>query len=378
LTAPLPGTDQRGSVAGLPTAALPAAILHDGDTRVRALISLNGNPAAAIPDQLKVVEALERLELLVQVDIKMSATAQLADYVVAPTMSLETPSCTVLQDMLSRTFVGIGLGEPWAQYTKAVVAPPAGSDVIDEWAFLFGVARRLGLELEFGMPGSGVPPVPLDMGSTPTTDELLDLFTAGSRIPLDEVRRHPHGALFPDPPVVVQPADPDCTDRLDVANADMMRDLGEIAALPVVHDGEVLPSGEHLDFRLVPRRIQQAINSSGRTLRGLRRRTYNPAFLHSDDLERLGLRAGDLAEIRSRRAAIVAVVEPDDTLRPGLVSMTHAFGALPGRDDVRVTGSNTGRLLAADRDVQPYTGQPLMSNVPVSVRAATRSADDGA
>ena len=369
LTEPLPGTDQRGSVAGLPTAALPASILHDGDTRIRALISLNGNPAAAIPDQLKVVEALESLDLLVQVDILMSATAQLADYVVAPTMSLETPSCTVLQDMLSRTFVGIGLGEPWAQYTKAVVAPPPGSDVLEEWEFLYGVAQRMELNLEFGVPGSATPPVPLDMEHKPTTDELLDLFTAGSRVPLDEVRKHPHGALFPDPPVVVQHKDPDCTDHLDVANPDMMRDLSEIAIQLPSDTDEVLPSGERLEFRLVPRRIQQAINSSGRSLRGLRKRTYNPAFIHPDDLARLGLRAGDLAEIRSRRSAITAIVQPDETVRPGLVSMTHAFGNLPGRDDVRRTGSNTGRLLVTDRGIQPYTGQPLMSNIPVSVRA---------
>ncbi len=179
LTEPLPGTDQRGSVAGLPTAALPAAILHDGDTRIRALISISGNPAAAIPDQLKVVEALEALDLLVQVDITMSATAQLADYVVAPTMSLEVPSCTVLQDQLSRSFVGIGYGEPWAQYTKAVAERPPGADLLEEWEFLYGVAQRMGLDLTFGMPGGAVPPVPLDMQHPPTTDELLDLADRG-------------------------------------------------------------------------------------------------------------------------------------------------------------------------------------------------------
>ena len=133
-----------------------------------------------------------------QVDITMSATAQLADYVVAPTMSLEVPSATMLQDQLSRTFVGIGYGEPWAQYTKAVAERPAGADLLEEWEFLYGVAQRMGLDLTFGQPGGAVPPVPLDMEHPPTTDELLDLVTAGSRVPLDEVRKHPHGALFPE------------------------------------------------------------------------------------------------------------------------------------------------------------------------------------
>jgi hypothetical protein len=49
--------------------------------------------------------------------------------------------------------------------------------------------------------------------------------------------------------------------------------------------------------------------------------------------------------------------------------MTHAFGGLPRRDDVHRLGSNTGRLMTVDKGIQPYTGQPLMGNVPVSVRA---------
>jgi anaerobic selenocysteine-containing dehydrogenase len=92
--------------------------------------------------------------------------------------------------------------------------------------------------------------------------------------------------------------------------------------------------------------------------------------MHPDDLAELGLAGGDLAEIRSARAAIVAVVEPDEGLRRGLVSITHGFGGLPGEDDddVRRLGSNVGRLLSAVDDLQPYTYQPMMSNIPVSVR----------
>lgn len=67
-------------------------------------------------------------------------------------------------------------------------------------------------------------------------------------------------------------------------------------------------------------------------------------------------------------------MEPDDTLRRGLVSMTHAFGGLPDREtDVRQTGANTGRLLSVDRDLQPYTSQPRMSNVPVAVKAIDKT-----
>ena len=75
--------------AACPTAALADEILVEGDGRVRALISLGGNPMAAWPDQLKTYEAMQALDLNVTLDIKMSATAKLADYVIAPKLSLE-------------------------------------------------------------------------------------------------------------------------------------------------------------------------------------------------------------------------------------------------------------------------------------------------
>jgi len=69
---------------------------------------------------------------------------------------------------------------------------------------------------------------------------------------------------------------------------------------------------------------------------------------------------------------MLGIVEPDATLRAGLVSMVHSFGGLPGPQDkhVRDWGTNPGRLLRVDQDVDRYTGQPRMSNVPVRVRAA--------
>ena len=48
-----------------------------------------------MPDQLKTNAALRALDLLVTIDIKMSATAQLADYVIAPKLSLEVDGITL-------------------------------------------------------------------------------------------------------------------------------------------------------------------------------------------------------------------------------------------------------------------------------------------
>jgi anaerobic selenocysteine-containing dehydrogenase len=360
----LRGSGLRQSLAGLPTAGLPEDILSDAPDRVRALVSVGGNPVAAWPDQLRTIEALSATDLLVQVDIKMSATARLADYVVAPKMSLETASFTYLTDRLSEYAVGYtGPSIPWAQYAEPLVQPPEPSDLIEEWEFFYGLARRMGLQLVIGGPSG----LALDMDKKPKTEDILGALTFGARVPLEEVRKHPRGVSIKDPPVFVAPKDPGWTGRLDVGNEEMTTDLRAVASRPLDEEA-VAEDGEVLAFRLISRRMQGVYNSSGRALRPMRRRPYNPAFMHPEDLVVLGLCEGDTVEIRSRRATILGVAEADDTLRRGLVSMSHAFGDGPKYDsELRTQGSPTGRLLSLDY-FQPYTGQPQMSNIPVSVR----------
>lgn len=359
---------------GLQASALAEEILLEGDGQIRALIGVGGNPASAIPDQDLNVRALEQLDLLVHIDIKLSATASLADYVIAPKLPLEMPGMTLVQDQL--TFYGSGFGyrEAHAQYTPPVARPPEGSEVVEEWVFFYDLARRMGLPLSIGpatatgAPGDPAARVPLDMGRHPTHEALFEILTRNARVPLEDVKRHPHGAFFPAPDFVVAEREPGWTGRLDVGNAEMLADLAAVAEAR-----EVVDAAEGYPYRLVCRRMIHTFNSNGQELEGLRSKwAYNPAFMHPEDLDREGLAKGDLVEIASKSGSILGVVEPDETLRKGIVSMVHSFGGLPGKQDkhVREWGTNTGRLLRVDQDMDRYTGQPRMSNVPVRVRAA--------
>ena len=138
----------RNTAAGLPTAALPDEILLEGEGRVRALFCLGGNPMLAFPDQRRTEAALRRLDLLVTFDPELSATARLAHYVIAPRLTLETPGMTQAAELLKYFGASSGFGPPYAQYAPAVLSPPAGSDLIEEWEFFYELARRLGLPLQ--------------------------------------------------------------------------------------------------------------------------------------------------------------------------------------------------------------------------------------
>ena len=172
--------------------------------------------------------------------------------------------------------------------------------------------------------------VPLDMEHEPTTDDLYEIMCRGSHVPLDDVKRYPHGHVFEDLlDCRVGPSDHDSQDRLDVGNTAMLRELRDIrdrAATAEVDNDR--------PFLLVPRRENRVINSTGRTLPGLMNgRSYNPAFMHPDDLASLGVVAGDLVEIRSAYDTITGVADADADLRRGVVSMSHNFGGNPDDDE---------------------------------------------
>jgi anaerobic selenocysteine-containing dehydrogenase len=330
---------------------------------------VGGSPATAWPDQGRARQALEDLELYVTTDVEYSPNARLADYVIATKMTLETVGVTGRMESIKYFHFGYGFSAPYAQYSPAIVEPPPGSDLIEDWQLYYRIAQRLSLELKwvnvFGQPGgyqeAPVDVVPLDMAHEPTTDDLYELMCRGSNIPLEEVKRYPHGHVFSHlSEQRVAPAEPGNTARLDVANPAALAELAACAAA-----SERTPDG----LVLVPRRDNRMINSTGRTVPGLMGgRPYNPAFLHPDDMAARGLANGDAVEIRSDRATVIGIAEADPDLRPGVLSMSHGFGNCPGDEEGPAEmGANTNRLLRADRDYDPVTGMPRMGCVAVAV-----------
>jgi anaerobic selenocysteine-containing dehydrogenase len=347
----------RETSAGMPTAALPDEMLLDGPDRVRAFINLGGNPVAAWPDQLKTIAAMQALDLLLCFDIRMSATARYADYVVASKFALEVPQLTSSERSISMYGATSSQFQvPYAMYSPAVVAPPPGSEVVEEWEVLLAVAGKLGVTVEFA--GERLEP-----GCTPTTDDLYEMLFRGTRVPLAEVRRFEHGHVFDEGlPVVVAPRAEGHELRLQLAD-DLVVDALQSLANERGVELRAYP------FRLISRRMKNAKNSSGIDVDALfAPGSLNPAYMHPDDLRSLGLMTGDTVRIVSERSSIPAVVAADDTVLSGVVSMTHAWGDGPERDhEFRVLGSCTSRLVDSTKAFDPITGMPFMTAVPVAV-----------
>ena len=324
-------------------------ILTPGRGQVRALIVDGGNPASLLPDKAKAVCALSSLELLVVIEPFMTNTARLAHYILPPLVPYERAD-------VPTTFEGMSyFADGWAQYTKAIIAPPADSELVDDWYVFWSIAKRLGLPLNYGGK-------PLDMDQPPSNESLIAMGLEGSMMPLEEVKRYPSGvAIDPADMPKVQPCAQEVPARFVVMPADIAEELAIVASEPATNEDS--PA-----YRLVARRERFVQNTVGIDLAGVRARTpFNPAYLNPEDLSSLGLATGDKVAIASDHGQIIAIAEADATLRRGTVAVSHGWGDVNFDADARQVGSSTNLLIADDRDVEPINAMVRMSGIPVSI-----------
>jgi anaerobic selenocysteine-containing dehydrogenase len=362
------------TVVGAPTGTLGDQILTPGEGQVRALICSGSNPMVSLPDQMRTAKALQSLELLVSIDVEMSNTARMADYIIPDKMSMETPAVTQFTESMQYygTWTG-GFEQPYAMYSPPTVAPPDGSDCIESWEFLYEIAKKLGKQLVYHVNGAGAGQhwdkypvaVPLSLERRPTSEEMFEFMCTGSRVPLDEVKKYPHGHVFSELNSVVLPRADDCDAMLELADATMMSELGEVFRL----DGATAIPDAEFPLLFTPRRANEFMNSIGRMNPKLGgKRAYNPAFLNPADLDRFGIAAGDVISIHSRFGNIYGVAEAEPKLRAGTLSMAHCFGPNPDEDsDPRLQGGCTSRLMDANAEYDPIFGQPRMGAIPVKI-----------
>lgn len=340
-----------------PSGTLADEILTPGEGQVRAFFCFGGNPAATFPDRKKINKALKSLDLLVVVDPFLTDTARLADYVLPPAIPYERPDM-LAPDWLERILIP----GPFQQYVPAVTTPAPGSDVLEDWRIMWELARRLGVQVTF----QGVA---LDMETPPTSDALIEVVTRHGQVPLEVIKNSPGGAFFPIEQIVAPP-DPEAAGRFHVMPDDFATELQNVAAEPAEPQNH-WRDGQPYKFTLASRRLREVYNTYGFQISELhRRRPYNPAYLHPDDLAELGLSPGDYVTVESQHGNIIAIVDSDPAVKRGVVSMSHGWGHNSDTpNDVRQYGSSTGLLIADDRLYDSIHCHPRMSGIPVNVVA---------
>lgn len=354
-----------GAIMGeFPTALLPGEILADSPDRIRALIVFGGDPLMAVGDPKQARAGFAALDLLVSLDSRLNETGKIADYVVAASHPLERHDLSVSADSLAP--------EPFVQYTAPVIDKPAG--VIDDWAFFWRIATRMGVPLDlkfwsYGLRYEDVEhalPLSRSLDDPPDPEAMCRFLCSESRVPFDTLKNAPGGVRPQVEPHHVLPAPEGWAQRLQLCPPDVARELAALA--------QTVP--EPAPMQLICRRVLHALNGafrdSGRTRSRL---PVNYAYMATADMAAFGLTDGDLIDIRSRHGMLRALAREDARLRRGVVSMTHMFGPLVGGDDpLAEGGSNVGQLTSLSEALQPINFMPQFSGVGIDVRRIAQGA----
>ena len=327
---------------------LAEEITTPGPGRLCALFVDGGNLVNSIPDQRKIAAALKDLELLVTIDPFMTNTARLSHYVLPPRLMFER------SDISARDYEIHTVFRPYAAFATPVVEPPPGSEVTDDWYVFWSIARRLGKTIAFDG-------VPLAMDTPPTTEALLRILTRHSSLSFEQLQATGSGDFVDVPPLFVEAAVPEARGRFDVIPDDVRAELAAVRAEQ--------PSGG-FTHRLAVRRLREVQNTMYHRLPSVRRRMpFNSAYLHPLDMSELGVAYGDRIRIESRHGAVVTGVQADASMRRGVVSMAHGWGALPDESNsYREAGASTNLLIGTDAQLDPINAMPVMIGVPVNVR----------
>ena len=327
--------DLRAAYGEVPCTALADEI--DAGT-LRALFVLGGNPLTTLPDSDRLRRSFAALDVLGVCDIRATETTAVATHVLPVAGQLERADLT--------SFLDLYFPFPFVQYSPAAV--PAGPGRPPMWRIFAGLGRRLGL--------AGFADLEAE-----TDDAILAGLAQRCRVPWSPLVAAPSGVApsgVPGPGWLIPQHLPRRT--LDLAPPELVDQLhtwrsatGRPEVVRPFHGGRSAPADQGLV--LVNRRELRQTNSM------LRHGAPPPALLmHPQDSARLGLTSGQPVRISSPHGSTEAALAVTESIRPGVVSLPHGWST-PG----------VNRLTSTTDDVDPLTGMPRLSGIPVVVSLLT-------
>ncbi|MEO9324791.1 molybdopterin-dependent oxidoreductase [Nocardioides sp. C4-1] len=336
----------------LPAAVMAEEITTPGEGRLRAMVTVAGNPVLSTPDGRRLAEALDQLDTMVAIDFYLNETTRHADVVLPPTSALE-------RDQYDLVFHGFAVRNT-ARFTSAVFA--RDDDQRHDWEIFGGLATRIADRL--GTPLADDAAAQLAAAPADLVELLLD---SGGRTTAAELVEHPEGVdLGPLRPTMPERLQTDGR-RIDLVPEIVVADLPRLeAALAEQHEPDELV--------LIGRRHQRDCNSwLHNTTRLTKGRPRHHLLMHPDDLSVRGIADGARVVVTSRVGAVEVEVTAADDMMRGVVSLPHSYGhQLPGTRLAHastVPGVSINDLTDPDR-LDAVSGNAALNGVPVTVAAA--------
>ena len=395
-------------VGGLvPCNVIPDEILTDHPKRYRAMIVEAANPAHSLADSKRMREALGALDPLVVIDVAMTETARLADYVLPASTQYEKAEATFFnfefpenyfhlrapllappEGPLSEAEIHARLTEALGAYTDDDLAPlhAAAREGLEQYARVFlsnvmavprlaGVAsailyRTLGPTLPDGLSEGAVI---LGAAAQCALTHPASLARAGYEGSPEEAALKLFRAVLESPSGVVFAVDEwsGCFDRIGTDNRRIQLELPDLLeALTGLeadrgHDAPgfpfVLSAGERRSF---------TANTIVRDPAWRKKPLDQALRMSPEDAGELGVSTGGSVRITTARGSAVVVVEVTDTMQRGHVSLPNGLGLdYPDDKGSRSQSGVAPNELTASGDRDPFLGTPWHKHVPARVEA---------
>jgi anaerobic selenocysteine-containing dehydrogenase len=397
-------------ISGLvPCNVIADEILTDHPQRYRAMIVEAANPVHSLADSQRTRAALRTLDTVVVIDVAMTETAQLADYVLPSATQFEKAEATFFNfefpenyfhlrprllmppsgplpeaeiharlvealgavteaDLLPlRDAAKQGLG-PYAQALAATVmtnprlahqAPVvlyrtlALPDELKEGAVVLGLCLRFAMQNLPSLARAGFAGGPLE-AATALFAKILET-PSGIVFAVDE---------WPDVLGRIGTADK----KIQLALPDLLAELDKLLhARPAPRDAAfpfVLSAGERRSF---------TANTIIRDPSWRKKDAKGALRISPDDAGALGIRDGEAVRLHTRRGSAVVTVEISDTMQPGHVSLPNGLGlGYPTENGYAATGVAPNELTAVE-DRDPFVGTPWHKHVAARIERLSDS-----
>lgn len=374
-----------------PAAALAEEITDAGDDRIRALVTVAGNPVLSTPHSEQLAAALDRLDLMISVDMYLNETTRFADIVLPVPSQLQRDHYDVLLLQFairnvanySPAVLALDEGQPdeWEILAKlGLIAQGFGPDVepaVADDAMIEGLVQQSVADPRSPIHGRSADEIMAALGERRGPARLLDFMIQtgpygaafggdpdGASLALLEA--HPHGVDFG----ALEPRLPDAlrttTGRIEMAPPAIMADIERLR--------DSIHRAASSDFLLVGRRHLKSNNSWMHNIPVLMKGDHRCTLqMHPDDAHRVGVRDGSPARVASRVGEVTAPVEVTTDIRPGVVSLPHGWGHDAPGTRLRVAAERAGvnsNVLADHLALDPLSGTSVLNGIPVTVRPA--------
>jgi formate dehydrogenase alpha subunit len=257
--------------------------------KIKAMYIMGENPALSDPNLNRTRKALEKLEFLVVQDIFLTETAEYADVVLPATTAFEKEG----------TFTNT---ERRVQRVRKAVDPPG--EAMPDWGIICEISKRMGYEMDYESPAQ-------------IMAEIASLTPIYGGIYYD--RLEDGGLQWP------------CLDRSHpgtkfLHKGKFTRGSGKFHITPF-RPADELPDDEY-PLLLTTGRVLYHWHTRTMTSRVEGLNEIYPegvVEISSEDAKKLGIEAGELVRVKSRRGEATAKAEITDRVSEGVVFMTFHF-----------------------------------------------------